>query len=146
MKEAVASWEPQARAVLRIMAIYMIFLHGLREVFGLVPARPRGPGSFMPLDPLGHVGGVLLLVLGLLVLVGWFARAAALLLALQCAFAYFYAAAPRGVWPIRNGGIDTLTYVFVFLYLAGAGPGAWSLDALLHKKKYVASAVSLTVS
>jgi putative oxidoreductase len=131
MKEALASWEPQARAVLRIMAAHMILLHGLREVFGLVPARPRGAGSFMPLDPLGPVGGVLLLVLGVLVLVGLFTRPAALLLALQCLFAYLYAAAPRGVWPIRNGGIDTLTYVFVFLYLAGAGAGAWSLDALL---------------
>ena len=140
MKEALASWEPRARAVLRIMAANMILLHGLREVFGLVPARPRGAGSFMPLDPLGPTGGVLLVVLGALVLVGLFTRPAALLLALQCLFAYFYAAAPRGVWPIRNGGIDTLTYVFVFLYLAGAGAGAWSLDALFQKKKNVALA------
>ena len=135
MKDAVASWEPRARALMRIMAAHMIFLHGLREVFGLVPARPRGPGSFMPLDPLGHAGGVLLVVCGLLLLVGWFARPAALLLAIQCVFAYFYAAAPRGVWPIRNGGIDTLTYAFVFLYLAAAGAGAWSLDALFQEKK-----------
>jgi putative oxidoreductase len=140
MKEAVASWEPQARAVLRIMALYMIFLHGLREAFGFMPPKARGPGSFMPLDPLGHIGGVLLLVLGLLLLVGIFARAAALILALQCLVAYFYAAAPRGAWPIRNGGIDTLTYAFIFLYLAAAGEGAWSLGALFQKKKNVAMA------
>jgi len=140
MKETLASWEPQARALLRIIAAHMILLHGLREVFGLVPARPRGPGSFMPLDPLGPAGGVLLIALGLLVLVGLFTRAAALLLALQCVVAYFYAAAPRGLWPIRNGGIDTLTYVFVFIYFAGAGAGAWSLDTLLQKKKTVAVA------
>ena len=53
MKEAIASWEPQARALMRFMAMYMILLHGLREVFGIVPARAKGPGSFMPLDPLG---------------------------------------------------------------------------------------------
>ena len=140
MKETLASWEPQARALLRIIAAHMILLHGLREVFGLVPARPRGPGSFMPLDPLGPAGGVLLIALGLLVLVGLFTRPAALLLALQCVVAYFYAAAPRGLWPIRNGGIDTLTYVFVFIYFAGAGAGAWSLDTLLQKKKTVAVA------
>jgi len=140
MKETLASWEPQARALLRIIAAHMILLHGLREVFGLVPARPRGPGSFMPLDPLGPAGGVLLIALGLLVLVGLFTRAAALLLALQCVIAYFYAAVPRGVWPIRNGGIDTLTYAFVFIYFAGAGAGAWSLDTLLQKKKTVAVA------
>lgn len=134
MKDAVARWEPETRALLRIMAMYMILLHGLQEVFGLVPARAKGPGSFMPLDPLGHIGGVVLLVCGLLLLVGWFARPAALILALQCFVAYFYTAAPRGVWPIRNGGIDTLTYGFLFLYLAAAGPGAWSLGALFQKR------------
>lgn len=138
MKEAITSWEPQARALLRIMAMYMILLHGLREVFGIVPARAKGPGSFMPLDPLGHVGGVLLLVLGLLLLVGLFARVAALVLAIQCLAAYFYAAAPRGAWPIRNGGIDTLVYAFVFLYFAAAGAGAWSLDTLFPKQKNAA--------
>lgn len=140
MKDAVARWEPEARALFRIMAMYMILLHGLREVFGLVPARARGPGSFMPLDPLGHVGGVLLLVCGSLLLVGLFARPAALILSLQCFFAYFYAAAPRGVWPIRNGGIDTLTYGFIFLYFAGAGAGAWSLDSLFQRKTRLATA------
>jgi putative oxidoreductase len=121
------------------MAMYMILMHGLREVFGFMPARARGPGSFMPLDPLGHAGGVVLLVCGALLLVGLFARAAALILALQCVVAYFYAAAPRGVWPIRNGGIDTLTYALIFLYLAAAGSGAWSLDSLFQKKMDVAT-------
>lgn len=138
MKGAIASWEPQARALLRFMAMYMILFHGLREVFGIVPAKAKGPGSFMPLDPLGHAGGVLLLILGLLLLVGLFTRAAALLLALQCLFAYFYAAAPRGAWPIRNGGIDTLTYVLIFIYIAAAGAGAWSLDNLRSANRKLA--------
>jgi putative oxidoreductase len=130
MKEAVSRWEPEARALLRIIAAYMILAHGLREVFGLLPGRPRGAGSFMPLDPLGQVGGIFLLICGLLILVGWKARPAAIILAIQCAAAYFYAAAPRGAWPIRNGGIDTATYVFVFLYFAAAGPGAWSIASI----------------
>jgi putative oxidoreductase len=113
----------------------MLLLHGLREVFGLIPAKTRGPGSFMPLDSLGHAGGVLLLVLGLLLLVGWLTRPATLLLAIQCLAAYFYASAPRNVWPIRNGGIDTLTYALIFLYMAAAGGGAWSLDSVLQARK-----------
>jgi len=133
MKDTVTAWEPEARALLRFVAMYMILMHGLREVFGLIPARAKGPGSFMPLDPLGNVGGILLLVCGTLLLLGLFARPAALVLAVQCAVAYFYAAAPRNVWPIKNGGIDTLTYVFVFLYLAAVGSGAWSLDNLFQK-------------
>jgi len=137
MKEAVSRWEPEARALLRIMAMYMIIAHGLREDFGLLPGRPRGPGSFMPLDPLGQIGGMFLLACGLLVLVGWLTRPAALVLALQCLIAYFYASAPRGPWPIRNGGIDVLTYTFVFLYFAAAGPGAWSIDALRRNRNDV---------
>jgi len=135
MKEKISQWEPQARALMRILLAYMLLLHGLREVFGLIPAKTRGPGSFMPLDRLGTAGGVLLLVLGLLLLVGWLARPATLLLAIQCLVAYFYASAPRNVLPLRNGGIDTLTYAFIFLYLAGAGAGAWSIDGMLQKKK-----------
>jgi len=126
--------EPQARAVLRIIAAYMLLFHGLREVFGLIPAKTRGPGSFMPLDQLGTVGGVLLLVLGTLLLIGWFARPVMLSLSLQCFVAYFYASAPRNVLPIRNGGIDTLTYAFIFLYLAAVGAGAWSVDGMLQNK------------
>lgn len=135
MKEKVSALEPQARAVLRIIAAYMLLLHGLREVFGLIPAKPRGPGSFMPLDHLGTAGGVLLLVLGTLLLIGWLARPVLLLLSIQCFVAYFYASAPRNVLPIRNGGIDTLTYAFVFLYFAAVGAGAWSVDGLLQRNK-----------
>jgi len=137
MKEMIAAWEPQARALLRIMAAYMLLLHALREFFGIMPPPKRGPGSFMALDPLGQAGGVALLVLGCLLLVGWFIRPVALLLAIQCAIAYFYAAMPRAAWPIRNGGIDALTYVLVFAYMAAAGADAWCLDALRGKAKSV---------
>jgi putative oxidoreductase len=135
MKQAIASRESEARSVLRIIAGYMIILHGLRETLGWLPPRARGPGSFMALDPLGQVGGAILLVGGLLLVVGLFARLSAAVLAIQAVAAYFYAAAPRGVWPIRNGGNETLAYLFVFLYLAAAGAGVWSLDALLDRGK-----------
>jgi putative oxidoreductase len=135
MKQTIASFESQARSVLRIIAGYMIILHGLREALGLLPGRARGPGSFMALDPLGHVGGAILLICGSLFIVGLFVRPAAAVLAIQACVAYFYAAAPRGIWPIRNGGNETLTYMFVFLYFAMAGAGAWSIDALLSRGK-----------
>jgi len=134
MKETIAAWEPQGRAVLRVIAAYMIFLHGLREVLGWFPARSRGPGSFMALDPLGPVGGYVLLVGAVLLFLGLFVRPAAAVLCIQALVAYFYAATPRGPWPVRNGGNETLTYAFVFLYLAVAGAGACSLDSLIRKK------------
>jgi putative oxidoreductase len=44
------------------------------------------------------------------------------------AFAYFIAHAPKGFWPILNGGELAAMYSFVFLYLAAAGAGEWSVD------------------
>jgi putative oxidoreductase len=46
------------------------------------------------------------------------------------AFAYFIAHAPRGFWPLLNGGEVAVLFCFIWLYLAAAGPGRWSLDAL----------------
>ena len=139
MKDAISAWEPQARSLLRIMMAYMLLLHALREAFGVMPPPKRGPGSFMALDFLGQAGGAVLLVLGTLLLVGWFIRPVSVMLAIQCAMAYVYAAMPRGPWPIRNGGIDDLTYVLVFAYMAAAAPDTWSIDALRSSKKAVAA-------
>ena len=139
MKENVSAWEPQARALMRIIAAYMILLHAAREVFGVMPAPQRGPGSFMALDFLGQPGGYLLLALGALLLIGWLTRPVCIVLAIQCAVAYVYAAMPRGAWPIKNGGIDDLTYVLVFAYMAAAAPDAWSIDTLRMNKKAAAA-------
>jgi putative oxidoreductase len=46
------------------------------------------------------------------------------------AVAYFIAHAPRGFFPLLNGGELAIVYCFVFLYLAVAGGGVWSLDHL----------------
>ena len=44
------------------------------------------------------------------------------------AFAYFMAHAGQGFWPLLNRGELAALYCFVFLYLAAAGGGPWSLD------------------
>ena len=49
--------------------------------------------------------------------------------------AYFYVHAPRGFYPILNGGELAALYTFVFLYLFAAGGGAWSLDRLWRSDK-----------
>jgi putative oxidoreductase len=45
------------------------------------------------------------------------------------AFAYFIGHAPRGFFPLTNGGEPAVLFCFIFLYLAAAGGGAWSIDA-----------------
>jgi len=60
----------------------------------------------------------------------------------------FLESASRGLWPIRNGGNETLIYVAVFLSLAVYGAGALALDSLRYRRKdkQPAYAVALDVS
>jgi putative oxidoreductase len=64
-----------------------------------------------------------------LLLVGWFTRPVAFLLAGEMAVAYFQYHFPNGFWPTLNGGVAAALYCFVFLYISAAGAGPWSLDA-----------------
>ena len=70
---------------------------------------------------------------GALLLVGLFTRPVAFVLSGQMAAAYFMAHAPRNVFPVLNGGDAAILFCFVFLYLAVAGGGAWSLDQARNK-------------
>ena len=74
--------------------------------------------------------GLFELVCGALVVIGLFTRPAAFLLSGVTAVAYFYAHAPGGFYPILNGGELAVLYCFVFLYLAAAGGGPWSVDRI----------------
>ena len=42
--------------------------------------------------------------------------------------------APEGLYPAVNGGDAAILFCFVFLYLAAAGPGAWSVDEVRAAK------------
>ena len=79
------------------------------------------------------VAGLFELVCGALVVIGLLTRPAAFLLSGVMAVAYFYAHAPGGFYPILNGGELAVLYCFIFLYLAAAGAGPWSLDRILRK-------------
>jgi putative oxidoreductase len=65
---------------------------------------------------------------GILLVLGLFTRPVAFILSGEMAVAYWMAHAPQSFFPIVNGGDSAILYCFVFLYLAVAGGGAWSLD------------------
>ena len=122
-------WRPRLRSVLRIVAALLFLLHGSQKLFGFPPSpQPSGP-----LPPLLLAAGVLEFLGGALLLLGLFTRPVAFLLSGEMAVAYFTAHAPRGLWPILNGGELAAFYCFLFLYLSVAGGGEWSLDALRRK-------------
>jgi putative oxidoreductase len=121
-----ARWQPQLLAVLRIVTALLFLQHAFVKLFGFPPGAMPGPqevGTFL------WSVGVLELVLGLLVLIGLFTRLAAFVAAGQMAVAYWMVHGPQGFFPIVNMGELAALYCFVFLYLAAAGPGAWSVDA-----------------
>jgi putative oxidoreductase len=75
------------------------------------------------------IAGFFELVGGILLVLGLFTRPAAFVLSGMTAVAYFMVHAPQNFFPILNKGELAVLYCFVFLYIAAAGPGPWSIDA-----------------
>jgi putative oxidoreductase len=121
---SLSNWTPYALAILRIVAGLMFLEHGTQKLFGF----PPGERAFVEALTLSWWAGVLELILGALITVGLFTRAAAFVAAGEMAFAYWLAHAPQNFFPVNNGGDAAILYCFVFLLLVFAGPGKWSLD------------------
>lgn len=119
------NWEPRLRSVLRIVVAGLFMQHGTAKLLHVPHVA-----SFDNVELLSLVGiaGLMELVGGLLLLVGWLTRPVAFLLSGEMAFAYFLAHGPRNLLPILNGGELAAIYCFVFLYFAAAGGGPWSID------------------
>jgi putative oxidoreductase len=126
------SWAPRLRSVLRIMAAFLLMAHGTQKLFG-VPAT----GTAHPVELVSLMGlaGILEVFGGLMILLGLFTRPVAFVIAGEMAVAYFKAHAPRGFWPILNHGEVPVLLCFIFLYLAAAGGGPWSFDALSGRRR-----------
>jgi putative oxidoreductase len=131
LSQVEAVWAPRLLGVLRVMAALLFLQHGTAKLFGF-PHVAMFDGVTL-LSLLG-VAGVLELVGSLLLAVGLFTRPVAFVLSGEMAVAYFLAHAPKGFFPILNGGELAVLYCFVFLLLAAAGPGAWSVDAALSRR------------
>jgi len=124
-------YAPQALSLLRIVAALLFLLHGTSKLLGL-------PASEMPMPPTGSllwIGGVLELVGGLMLLFGILSRPVAFVLAGEMAVAYWMFHAPQSTFPSVNGGDAAILFCFVFLYIAAAGPGPWSADASLGRRR-----------
>lgn len=119
-------WAPRLLSVLRIVAALLFLQHGTAKLFAF-PHVAMFDG--LQLLSLMGLAGVLELVGSVLLALGLFTRPVAFVLSGEMAFAYFMAHAPRGFFPILNGGELAVLYCFVFLFLAAAGPGPWSVDA-----------------
>ena len=126
------AWAPRVLSILRIVAALLFIAHGTQKLLGFPPSPSPAPALFS----LFGIGGLVEIIGGVLLALGLFTRPVALLLSGEMAFAYFVFHAPRSFFPALNGGDAAILFCFVFLYLAFAGPGPWSIDAQRGRGRY----------
>ncbi len=133
MENFLAPYRAQILSLMRIMVGLCILQFGMAKIlkFPAVPMFAQVTPTSWP----GGYAGLIELVFGALVTIGLFTRPAAFILSGLMAFAYFLGHAGRSFYPILNGGTLAIVFCFAFLYIAAAGPGPLSVDALFRNKK-----------
>jgi len=127
MDEVLSRWRPIALSLFRFIT-GLIFLH-----FAIAKLFKFPPVSYLEdVTPLSLWGaaGMIELVFGSLLVLGLLTRPAAFILSGEMAFAYFIESFPRSFYPAINNGGLTIMLCFGCLYLATAGGGSISLDAM----------------
>jgi putative oxidoreductase len=132
MERSLAAWAPRLRSLLRIMAGLLFLEHGTQKWLSFPPGEHAG--ITLAAGPPAYAG-LIEIVAGTLIALGLFTRPAAFLASGTMAAAYFLAHAPQNFFPVNNGGDAAILYCFVFLYLAAAGPGPWSIDATRRRAR-----------
>ena len=115
-------------SLLRLIAGLLLATHGAQKVFGMFGGKVAG---------LAHMqfAGWVELVCGLLVAIGLATRPAAFLCSGVMAAAYFMAHAGGGWHPVMNKGELAVVYCFLVLFIFFYGPGRYSLDAMIFRKR-----------
>jgi putative oxidoreductase len=126
-----ATISPYFLFLMRIVLALLFMQHGGQKLLDY----PPGGHGMPPVNSLLGLAGLLELAGGAFILVGFLTRPTAFILSGEMAVAYFkaHALSGRGFWPVQNGGELAVIYCFVFLFLAVAGAGAWSLDGRRKK-------------
>jgi putative oxidoreductase len=131
MNETMAAWAPRVLSVLRIYGGLLLLEHGTAKILGF-PAVPVFAN--VQINTLTGASGVIELVGGILFMIGLLTRPVAFILSGFAAVAYFLVSAPKGFYPILNNGELASLFSFVFIYFVFAGPGPWSVDAMMKRE------------
>jgi putative oxidoreductase len=128
-----AKYQPVALSLFRFITGLLLFQYGVAKIFKF-PVLPY----FANIPPLIFTAGTLELVLGALLMIGLFTRIVAFILAGEMAFAYFLGhmfkdPAKPVFLPLLNGGTAAILFCSACLYLATAGGGPYSVDAMRKK-------------
>lgn len=121
---------PLLLSALRIMSGLLLLQHGTTKILNF----PLSPMNDVALTQPAGFAGFFELIGGVLLVIGYQTRITAFILSGMTAVAYFMAHAPNGFFPLLNGGELAVLYCFTFLYIASAGPGPASVDAVMGKR------------
>jgi putative oxidoreductase len=124
-------YSPFALGATRIVTGLIFMEHGTQKLFGFPAPPDKGLPSLLSLS---GIGGIMEFAGGILILIGLFTRPVAFLLAGEMAVAYWMVHAPRGIFPVLNGGDAAILYCFIFLVFLFLGPGAWSIDGARQRR------------
>jgi putative oxidoreductase len=131
-----AKYQPVALSLFRFITGLLLFQYGVAKILKF-PMIPEGNAyaflSKVQLMSLSGAAGLIELIFGALLLIGLFTRFAAFILAGEMAFAYFIGHAPKGFFPLINGGTLAIMFCFACLYLSTSGGGPISVDAMRKK-------------
>jgi putative oxidoreductase len=122
-------WPPYLLSILRIATGLLFMQHGGEKLWGFAGGRID-----LNFPQLHALAGPIELIGGLLIAMGLFTRTTAFILCGEMAVAYFRSWAPRGFFPISNGGEEAVLFCYLYLWLVTSGGGPWSVDALLEKR------------
>jgi putative oxidoreductase len=120
-------------SIVRIVAGLVFISFGTMKMFNYPPVGMPG----FPVNLMSQLGlaSILEVFGGLAIVLGLFTRPVAFVLAGEMAVAYFQEHFPKSFWPSINGGAPAIIYCLLFLYLAFAGGGEWSVDAGLARSR-----------
>ena len=122
MERILGRFAPQCYALMRVVVGLLFACHGAQKLFGVLG------GQQVPYASQFGLAGVIELVGGVMIAIGFMTGFAAFIASGEMAYAYFTVHLPKGPWPIRNAGELAVLYCFVFLYIASRGSGIWGID------------------
>ncbi|HEX8170850.1 MAG TPA: DoxX family protein [Thermoanaerobaculia bacterium] len=135
MERIIGRFAPHAYALLRIISGIMFMLHGTQKLLGW-----PGQGMPHPLPPLVLAAGIIEAIGGFLIAIGLLTSWAAFISSGEMAVAYFKGHAFNGSFiPTVNQGELAVLYCFLFLYIAAAGAGIWSVDNAMRRGRRVSA-------
>ena len=126
---------PVALTALRIAAGMAYFVHGSQKLFGWF-----GAGGSAQLASRFGAAGVIEVVFGACLILGFFTQLAAFIASGEMAVTFFWmhVAGSGHLWWWVNRGELPLLYCFIWLVFAAWGGGPFSLDALIARRRAVA--------